>query len=184
MDPIRYPIGHFQPQKNLSGEQLCNLIHQIPELIIKLKALLNGRKDYTLNTPYRMNGWTIKQIVHHIADNDMNAYLRFKRGLTEENPLATTYREDLWAELNDYKGLPIENSLALIELLHHRFFYLLIGLDQNDFKRTIQTEVLGTITLGIVVQRFIWHNKRRNSRTYPTPSDVVDTGMLSEIHTV
>lgn len=159
MDQVKYPIGHFQPQNNLSNDQLINFINQIPELIKKLKALLNGMEDHKLNVPYRKNGWTIKQIIHHIADNDMNAYLRFKRGLTEENPIASTYREDLWAELNDYKKLPIENSLVLIEILHQRFFYLLIELEQEDFKRTIQTEVLGRITLEIAIQRFIWHNK-------------------------
>ncbi|MHA7966728.1 YfiT family bacillithiol transferase [Paenibacillus sp. CAU 1782] len=159
MDQVKYPIGQFEAQHHLSGEQLRNLINEIPGLIEKLKALLNGIEAHELNIPYRMNGWTIKQIVHHLADNDMNAYLRFKRGLTEENPLASSYREDLWAELNEYKSLPVEHSIALIELLHYRFYHLLIELDQDDFKRTIQTEVLGKVTLEIAVQRFIWHNK-------------------------
>lgn len=158
MDQVRFPIGHFQPRDNFIQDQLADLIKQIPELIKKLKSLLHGIEDQKLNIPYRTNGWTIKQIIHHLADNDMNAYLRFKRGLTEDNPFATTYREDLWAELNDYKTLPIENSLALLELLHHRFYHLLIELDQDHFKRTILTEVLGEIKLDIALQRFIWHN--------------------------
>jgi len=77
---------------------------------------------------------------------------------------ASTYREDLWAELIDYKGLPIENSIALIEILHYRFYHLLNELDKDDFKRTIQTEVLGKITLETAVQRFIWNNKHHNAQ--------------------
>lgn len=159
MDKDKYPIGQFQPQSNLTDEQISLLIHQIPELVKRIKALLNGVENHKLEIPYRLNGWTIKQIIHHLADNDMNAYLRFKRGLTEDNPLASTYREDLWAELNEYKTLPVEHSIALIEILHYRFYHLLIELDKGDFKRTIQTEVLGKITLEMAVQRFIWHNK-------------------------
>lgn len=159
MDQIRYPIGQFQSQNNLSNDEMINLIKQIPGLTKRLNTLLFGLEQYQLETPYRPNGWTVRQVVHHLADNDMNAYLRFKRGLTEINPLANSYREDLWGELMDYKKLPVENSLSLLQILHHRFFVLLNELSIEEYKRTIQTEVLGIITLETAIQRFIWHNK-------------------------
>ncbi|MFK4475765.1 hypothetical protein ABH897_005559 [Paenibacillus sp. RC73] len=164
MDQIKYPIGQFQPKNNLSNDEIIYLIKQIPELIKRLNTLLIGLEQYQLETPYRPNGWTVKQVIHHLADNDMNAYLRFKRGLTENNPLANTYREDSWGELIDYKKLPVENSLSLIEILHHRFLVLLKELSIEEYKRTIQTEVLGIITLETAIQRFIWHHKHHASQ--------------------
>lgn len=158
MDQISYPIGHFQPQNNLSKDEIINLIKQIPGLTKRLNTLLFGLEQYQLETPYRPNGWTVRQVVHHLADNDMNAYLRFKRGLTENNPLTNSYREDSWGELMDYKKLPVENSLSLLQILHHRFFVLLNELSIEEYKRTIQTEVIGRITLETAIQRFIWHN--------------------------
>lgn len=164
VDNIRFPIGQFIPNPNLSDEERIDLINQIPGITRTLRNIIQNLNSDQLNTPYRANGWTIKQIVHHLADNDMNAYLRFKRALNEDEPLASSYREDLWAELSDYIHMPIENSIRLQELLHERFLLLLNDLTPEDFYRKLNTQVLGSITLDMALQRFIWHNRHHISQ--------------------
>ncbi|WP_371822867.1 DinB family protein [Cohnella sp. LGH] len=94
----------------------------------------------------------------------MNAYLRFKRALTEEEPLASSYREDLWAELPDYRKLPPEHSLLLLEILHARFATLLADLEPAAFRRKLRTQVLGSVTLDVALQRFVWHNRNHRAQ--------------------
>ncbi|MBJ9992784.1 MULTISPECIES: YfiT family bacillithiol transferase [unclassified Paenibacillus] len=163
-DTLRFPIGSFEPVIAPSSQQREDWIGQIPELSGKLQSVLNHFQQEQLDVPYRPEGWTVRQIVHHLADNDMNAYIRFKRALTEQEPLASSYREDLWAELPDYMDLTIGNSVSLIELLHQRFYRLLLNLTPMDFRRTMRTEVLGTITLDTALQRFIWHHRHHTSQ--------------------
>ncbi|WP_379138353.1 YfiT family bacillithiol transferase [Paenibacillus sp. sgz500958] len=159
LDRLRFPIGHFEPITNPTSEQRTAIIQQISAFAKDLRELVSACSPQQLQTPYRPGGWCIQQIIHHMADNDMNAYIRFKRALTEREPMSGTYREDLWAEMCDYKDAPIELSLTLLEALHGRFLILLQGSKPEDFKRTLRTEVLGTITLEIALQRFIWHNR-------------------------
>ncbi|WP_314589856.1 YfiT family bacillithiol transferase [Paenibacillus terrigena] len=159
LDPIRFPIGQFEPTINITDEDRNNLIHQIPEMSHRLRAITQDLSPIQMDTPYRQEGWTIRQIIHHLADNDMNAYLRFKRALTEDEPMSNTYREDLWAELHDYQQIPIEDSIFLLELLHRRFYILLRGMEPVDFHKKLRTAVLGSITLDIALQRFVWHNR-------------------------
>ncbi|MCL6603682.1 MAG: putative metal-dependent hydrolase [Paenibacillus sp.] len=158
MDNIRYPLGQFVPKSHLSEEERNQIIQQISGVSLTLKDTLKGLTEDQLQTPYRAGGWTVQQVVHHMADNDMNAYLRLKRALTEVEPLSDSYREDLWAELSDYKDVPIETSISLMELLHSRLTILLRGLQADDFARTLRTQVLGSITIEIALQRFVWHN--------------------------
>lgn len=158
----RYPIGRFVPLEEMTPESRHQLIEEIPQLVRELKGAIEAVKAVQadpLNYCYRPGGWTVKQIVHHMADNDMNAYIRFKRALTEETPKASSYREDLWAELADGKEMLIEHSVMLIEVLHSRFYYLLKALRDEQFQRSLVTEVLGNISLDAALQRFIWHNR-------------------------
>jgi hypothetical protein len=164
VEKLRFPIGHFEPIPNPSFEERNNFIKQIPNISMTLRSLLKDLKPDQLQIPYRPYGWTIQQIVHHLADNDMNAYLRFKRGLTEVDPLSDSYREDLWAELSDYKDVPIESSILLLEILHSRFLILLNGLNPDDFNRGLRTQLLGKITIDIALQRFVWHNQHHISQ--------------------
>ncbi|WP_199621638.1 YfiT family bacillithiol transferase [Paenibacillus alkalitolerans] len=164
MDDLRYPIGQFEPIPNPTSEQRKGYINQIPDISKNLTNMLNRLKPEQLQVPFRPGGWTIQQIVHHMADNDMNAYLRFKRALTEDDPLSDSYREDLWAELNDYKNVPIETSLTLLEALHSRFLILLNGLNPEEFIRKLRTKVLGSITVDIALQRFVWHNRHHTAQ--------------------
>lgn len=156
---IRFPLGSFEPKVEPTLEERQSFIQQIPSIVPTLRQIIMKCPLSQLHMPYREEGWSIQQIVHHLADNDMNAYLRFKRALTEEEPMANSYREDLWAELSDYTEVPIENSLTLLETLHFRFLILLKDLQPEDFKRTMRTQVFGSITLDIALQRFVWHNQ-------------------------
>lgn len=164
MDEIRYPIGAFAAVLKPSVEERKNLINQIPEITKTLRGILKTISPELLQTSYRPGGWTVQQVIHHLADNDMNAYLRFKRALTEDEPMGASYREDLWAELSDYKDVPAETSVVLLEALHSRFLILLQGLQAEDFQRTLRTQVLGSITLDIALQRFIWHDHHHISQ--------------------
>jgi hypothetical protein len=164
MDHLRYPIGQFVPIMNQTIEGRNHVIDQIPEISKTLNEITRNLNREQLQTSYRPGGWTVQQIVHHMADNDMNAYIRFKRALTEEEFLASSYREDAWAELIDYRDVPIDTSIRLMESLHSRFTILLKKLPPSDFDRTLRTQALGVITLDIALQRFVWHNQHHFSQ--------------------
>lgn len=166
LEEVRYPIGRFMGLPCLTESERLERIHEIPRLVPELRGILGPFDHNLLSIPYRQGGWTPTQIVHHLADNDMNAYLRFKRALTEHNPAASSYREDLWGDLHDYHELPIEHSLALLELLHHRFHVLLRGMKPEQFERTLVTEALGQISLDIAVQRFVWHHRHHRAQIH------------------
>lgn len=160
IDRVRFPLGMFEP---LHGEAFTPLIRsllvqRIPILNLTLRRIAARLDRNRLDAPYREHGWTARQVIHHLADNDLNAYLRFKRALTESEPLASSYREDLFAQLGDYKKLPIENSLAIHQLIHERLRVLLEDIEGSSFSRTLRTEALGKVTLNVALQRLFWHN--------------------------
>lgn len=140
-------MGIFVQDENLTQEGRSELIEQVLRIAPLLREMTHTLNLIQLRTPYRMNGWTIQQIIHHMADNDMNAYLRFKRALTEDTPTATSYREDLWGDLHDYFDTDIETSIVLLETLHKRFYRLLIKLNSDQFNRMLRTQALGLINL-------------------------------------
>ncbi|WP_338042334.1 YfiT family bacillithiol transferase [Paenibacillus alba] len=139
-------------------------IHQIADIVKTLRDVVNPLNYDQLQVSYRPGGWSTQQIIHHMADNDMNAYLRLKRALTEDEPIANSYREDLFAELNEYKDMPIEMSVLLLEQLHKRMITLLNSLRTEEFQRKFKTQALGLITIDIALQRFVWHNQHHISQ--------------------
>lgn len=160
----RYPIGSFKPLDNRSPSPRAIYSLEIAGLVPTLQDMLRHLNVEELRMPYRKNGWTVQQVVHHMADNDMNALIRLKRALTEEEPQASSYREDLWAELNDYRDTPVQISINLLESIHYRLIKVLDGLMPSDFEKRLSTEVLGLITVDIALQRFIWHNKHHTAQ--------------------
>ncbi|WP_274654371.1 DinB family protein [Paenibacillus humicola] len=120
MDELRYPIGKFAPVQDPTPEQRNRWIEELVRTGEILRLTVANLTEEQLRSPYRPGGWTIRQVVHHMADNGMNAFIRFKRALTEDHPAASSYREDVWAELSDYQ-LPLEPSLRLLEAVHIRF---------------------------------------------------------------
>jgi Uncharacterized protein conserved in bacteria len=158
MDKLRYPIGPFEEVCEPTAEQRSQWISELTVMPSLLRQAVENLSDEQLAAPYRPGGWTIRQVVHHLADNDMNAYIRFKKALTEESPTASTYRQNMWAELNDYEA-PIETSLVLIEALRSRFVLLLHGMQPYDFLRTFTSPTHGPMTLNTALQRFDWHGR-------------------------
>ncbi|CAM4480834.1 YfiT family bacillithiol transferase [Paenibacillus tarimensis] len=123
-----------------------------------LRNFVEQLNDDELDTPYRAGGWTVRQVVHHIADNNMNAYFRFKRALTEDCPLVPSYQQDKWADLADYM-MPANCSLSLIDAIYSRFVTLLKSLNHEDFHRTMNSEAFGMLRLDTAVQRFLRHDR-------------------------
>ncbi|WP_151734884.1 YfiT family bacillithiol transferase [Paenibacillus tengchongensis] len=156
---LRYPIGRFAGSGRLTGEERIQYIQIIRGLSGELRALIQPLTGEQMDTPYRDGGWSVREVVHHLADSGMYAYLRFKRGLTETAPEIPTYREDLWAQRSDYSEEPVESSLQLLESLHRRFVRLLDTLDGAEFERTLVSQGLGVMTLDTALERYVWHSR-------------------------
>ena len=156
---LRYPIGKYQPVEKLSEENRKQLIAQIEEAPRKLRAAVAGLSREQLATPYRDGGWTVQQVAHHMADSHMNAYVRFKLALTEDEPTIKPYNETRWAELSDSKTTPVETSLALMDSLHERWINLLRGMSPADFARKMRHPELGVMTLDGTLGMYAWHGR-------------------------
>jgi len=157
-DP-RYPVGRFQRNVEATPERRSEWIEQIAQTPALLRAAVQGLTDAQLDTPYRDGGWTVRQLAHHVPDSHMNAYTRFKLGLTEDNPLIKTYDEALWAQLDDSRTTPVEASLTLLEVLHTRWVLLLRSLTDEQWSRTIQHPEWGSLPLGSLLALYAWHGR-------------------------
>jgi hypothetical protein len=136
MENLKFPIGEFVKPEIITKEILSKWISDISTFPSRLKNELHKLTDEQLDTPYRPEGWTIRQVVHHCADSHMNSLIRFKLTLTEDKPTVKPYFEDRWAELADAKKFPIESSIKIVEGVHERWTVLLNNLSENDYKRT------------------------------------------------
>ena len=157
-DP-RYPIGKYEPQP--FSEDLKNKwLQDIDELPVRLEYAIINLDEAQLQTPYRDGGWTVHQLVHHIADSHINAYIRFKLALTEDNPVIKTYEEKLWAELDDVKTLPVNISLTLLHALHRRWVAALKDLSNDDWKRKLYHSGMNKeIDVWFLLGQYAWHGK-------------------------
>jgi uncharacterized damage-inducible protein DinB len=157
---LRYPIGKFEFVGEISQEQRNKWIDDIEEMPEKLISSVKDLSEEQLNTPYREGGWTIRQVVHHLADSHMNSLIRFKLALTEEEPSIKPYYEDRWAELGDTKDAPIDLSLSLLEALHKRWVLLLRTMKPTDFDRTFyHLESRKVTRLDKNIGIYVWHGK-------------------------
>ena len=158
MEDLRYPIGKYLPQP-FSAEQLSKWIIDIKYLPNHLENAVLNLDEHQLQTPYRPEGWTIHQLVHHVADSHMNAYIRFKLGLTEINPVIKPYEEAEWAKLNDTKNLPVNISLTLLFALHTRWVAVLENIKEEEWNRTVfHPEQNKEITLWHLMGMYAWHS--------------------------
>ena len=128
MIDLRYPIGQFNMKQEITDEERQQFIDHIAEAPGRLKNAVEGLSPTQLQTPYRPGGWTVRQVVHHLPDSHMNAYMRFRLALTEDTPVIKPYEEARWAELEDARSAPGDMSLALLESLHARWVMLLRSL--------------------------------------------------------
>jgi uncharacterized damage-inducible protein DinB len=159
MSDLSYPTGKFVPEHDLSPQRRAELIAQIAEAPARLRAAVHGLSPQQLDTPYRPQGWTLRQVVHHLPDSHMNAYIRFKLALTESEPTIKPYEQQLWAEMADTRQTPIETSLVLLECLHQRWVLLLKSMAEADWQRTFRHPELGIVRLDTNLALYAWHGR-------------------------
>lgn len=159
MSDPRYPIGKFHYEGPPSEEQRQAFIQEIVQTPSNLRVAVSGLTGEQLKTPYREEGWTVQQVVHHLPDSHMNAYVRFKLALTEDEPTVKPYAEDRWAELEDSKNTPVETSLALLEALHIRWALLLRSVTPEQWKRNFKHPQLGLLPLEKNLALYAWHGR-------------------------
>lgn len=158
MDP-RYPIGKYEPHP-FSEQQKQDWLKDIKLLPQLLENTIQNLDEAQLNTAYREGGWTVKQLVHHVADSHIHAYCRFKFGLTEDNPTIRPYKEKVWAELKDVETVPVNVSLTLLHALHARWYATIKDLKDDDWNKTIlHPEHNKTFTLWHLLGMYAWHGK-------------------------
>jgi hypothetical protein len=156
-EDLRYPVGDFTGPVEQTSEQRHASISVVAALPENLRSAVNGLTDQQVDTPYREGGWTVRQLVHHVADSHINAYVRTRRALTEDWPLVNAYDEKLWAELADARTLPIGVSLELLEALHRRWVALFESLREEDWQRGYVHSENGRQKLAEVIQLYAWH---------------------------
>ena len=157
MANLRYPIGDFHFSGQVTESDRHRSIDIIESTPAKMRAAVRGLAEKQLDTPYRPGGWTVRQVVHHVPDSHMNAYVRFKLALTEDVPTIKAYDEQLWAKLEDSKNTPIETSLTLLESLHARMTVLLRSLKPADFARKFNHPERGPMTVDSLLALYAWH---------------------------
>jgi len=156
---LRYPVGKFKWAGSSTEAERNEHIHNIEQTPPRLRAAVAGLSGEQLDTPYRPDGWTVRQVVHHLADSHMNAYVRYRLALTEDEPTIKPYNEAQWAELIDAKTAPIEVSLLLLESLHDRWVTLLKSLAPSDWSRTFRHPELGVVSLEKNLALYSWHGR-------------------------
>jgi len=156
---LSYPIGKFQKETDITAQRRQALIDGIARLPVDMRAAVNKLTGQQLDTPYRPGGWTVRQVLHHVPDSHLNAYIRFKLALTESEPTIKPYDEKQWAELADVNLTPIEVSLSLLENLHARWTLLLRALAPPAFSKTFRHPDVGVLTLDTQLGLYEWHGR-------------------------
>ena len=158
---LRYPVGKYQrPKDELPAAERATMMDAIAATPAAMRAATRGLNGKQLDTPYREDGWTVRQVVHHVADSHMNAYIRFKLGLTEDFPAVKPYDEAKWAEMPDGKSDLVEDSLTIIELIHKRWLMVLRGMKPADFLRKLNhPEWKEPPDLDAMLAMYAWHGK-------------------------
>ena len=158
-EDIRYPKGKFLVQ-TFSQKQKEEWLLDIKFLPSELELAVQNLDEHQLQTSYREGGWTVHELVHHVADSHMNAYMRFRLGLTEDNPSIKPYDQDSWAKLNDTKTLPVNISLTLLHALHKRLYATIKDLRDDEWERTVfHPEQKKKISLWELLGMYAWHGK-------------------------
>lgn len=159
MNDPRYPVGKFEPRDRLTPAERKKLIADIAAVPQRMREAVRGLDEAQLDTPYREGGWTIRQVVHHVPDSHMNAYVRLKLALTEDAPTIKPYDEARWAMLPDTQRTPVDTSLTLLESLHSRWTTLLNAMAPQDFERKFTHPDHGLMTLDWFVTMYAWHGR-------------------------
>jgi hypothetical protein len=163
MSDPRYPIGPLVKVSSLTAEQRAVCIEQVAAAPGLLRRAVAGLTGAQLDTPYRDGGWTVRQVVHHVPDSHLNAYVRFKLGLTEDTPAIKTYEEKDWARTPEVTATPVDVSLTLLEALHVRWVTLLKAMKPGDFARTIKHPEWGVPSLDTMLALYAWHGRHHTA---------------------
>jgi hypothetical protein len=156
---LKYPVGDFKRPEEVTEDQRRAYMRTIEETPAQLRAAVAGLSEAQLDTPYRPGGWTVRQVVHHMADSHMNSYVRFRLAMTEDEPTIKTYDEARWAELSDAKSAPIEPSLALMDNLHARWVMMMRAFTPKDWTRTFRHPERGLMALEQNLALYDWHGR-------------------------
>lgn len=159
MSDARFPIGRFQVVSDPTPEQRQAWIEQVREHPAELRRALDGMTEEQLDTPYREGGWTVRQVAHHLPDSHLNAYVRFRLALTEDEPTIRPYDEASWANLPDASSAPVDISVTLLDALHRRLVLLLESMGPEDFARPLMHPENGRMTLDRMLQLYAWHGR-------------------------
>jgi len=162
-EDLRFPIGQFDNAAKVTPQKRKEFIQTIEELPENFRQAVKGLSEKQLDTPYRPEGWTVRQLVHHVADSHLNSYIRFKLGLTEVAPTIKPYEEALWAETADGKSAPVEISLNLIDAIHARWTIFLKSMSDADFNRKINHPESGEMSLDSLLALYDWHSRHHTA---------------------
>ena len=160
---LRYPIGKPERKTSLPADERRAAIEAIAATPAKLRSAVKGLSESQLDTPYRPGGWSVRQLVHHVADSHLNAYTRFRLALTEDNPTIKPYDEAKWAELPDARTLPVNVSLDLLDALHERWVSLLRSASPDAFARPLTHPENGPMTLDSMLTIYSWHGRHHTA---------------------
>lgn len=158
-DTSRFPIGPFEPRKSLTSEERRSLLEELAHFPADLRFMVQSLIPGQMDQPYREGGWTVRQVVHHLADSHLQGYVRFKLAMTEDRPTIQTYQQAFWCETEDARTGPPEMSLRLLEGLHERWAAFLGSLRETDFRRSYIHPVMGELNLDTTLQLYVWHGK-------------------------
>ena len=159
MSDLRYPLGPFVAPASFSAADRAAAFTTLAELPARLRLACAGLSEAQLDTPYRPDGWTVRQVVHHTADSHLNAYLRTKFALSDDNPTIRPYPEQVWAEMDDARLAPVALSLSLLDALHGRWMMLLTSLPSALFARTLLHPERGPMSIDDVLAMYEWHSR-------------------------
>ena len=159
LDALRFPIGRFKVPETISAADRAQYLEEIAAAPGALRSAVKGLNEAKLDTPYRPGGWTIRQVVHHVPDSHLNAYIRMKLALTEDEPTITPYMEDRWAELPDSLEVPVETSLRLLESVQERWLSIMRSLTEAQWHRVYMHPELGRYPLDRQAALYAWHGK-------------------------
>ncbi len=159
MSDLRYPIGTFKEPEAYGPAVRRAFVTDIEETPGRLRQAVYGLAPHQLDTPYREGGWTVRQVVHHMADSHLNSYVRFKLAVTEREPLIKPYDEKAWAELADAAEGDVELSLDLLSALHRRWVVFLRSLKEEEFALTYRHPERGLMTLDRTLALYAWHGR-------------------------
>jgi DinB superfamily len=160
MEHLKYPLGRFSPSSPLSPDERVRALRDLREAPARLRTAVDDLNQGQLDTAYRPGGWTVRQLVHHVADSHLNSYIRFKWATTEDKPTIKAYDEAAWAELSEACTAPVELSLVLLEALHDRWTLWLRSFTEHDWaKRLVHPATDEELSLDTMLQLYRWHGK-------------------------